>query len=138
MTEEKITAAVKAMNTANVYTTQISINEHEFIADEPVEIGGTNLGPSPENYLCAALASCTAITLRMYAQRKNWMIKDIGVDVEFIKANKSSSGKNTFNCTITVTGDLNEEQNKRLLEIANACPVHRLLKQPSDVFTSMA
>src|SRR5215211_5590852 len=101
----KIIASAAAQNNGELYATKIDIHQHSFFADEPPAYGGKDLGPSPVDYLCAALASCTVMTLRMYAERKKWKVEEINVKVELVKGPE----KNTFSCTVKVTGDLSEE-----------------------------
>jgi putative redox protein len=133
MAATKVIASAVAQNVGDTYTTQLTIGEYQFIADEPLDIGGDNRGPAPGDYLCMALASCTAITLRMYAKRKNWDVGEIQVNVKLVKGDQVATGLNTFYCSIHFTGSLSEEQTKRLLEISKVCPIDRLLKKPSDV-----
>src|SRR6185437_13053536 len=121
----------------NQYTSDVSINQHDLLVDEPMEKGGEDLGPAPGDYLCAALASCKAITLRMYAQRKQWKIEEIKVTANLVLGKESASGNNTFFCRISFKGDLDKEQQKRLLIIANSCPLHKLLSKPSDIVTTI-
>ncbi len=109
------------------------IGRHHLIADEPEAEGGEDLGPSPFEYLGAALAACTAITLRMYAQRKAWPLENAEVDVS-IERNKDVT---TILRTIHLVGELTEEQRQRLLEIADRCPVHRTLKGKIEIQTTL-
>lgn len=134
----KIIATAEAVNESEELTTGMNVHLHQFLADEPMEIGGKDMGPSPTDYLCAALASCKVITLRMYARRKQWPLKTIKIKVNLVKGESLPSGNNTFFCELSVTGELNEEQLKRLLEISKACPVQRMLAKPMDVETIMA
>lgn len=129
----KIIATAEVINNNENYTSNVRVNQHELLVDEPLEKGGKDLGPGPGDYLCAALASCKAITLRMYAQRKQWNIDEIKVNVNLVLGSQMSSGNNTFYCRINFKGNLNDEQQKRLLIIANSCPLHRLLSKPSDI-----
>ena len=112
-------------------------NSFEFVADEPEVIGGKNLGPSPGDYLCMALASCKAMTLRMYVQRKQWKVDTIKVKVNLKKGKQLPSGINTFYSDITLTGDFDEDQQQRMLHIAKACPVSRLLRKQNEVITNL-
>ncbi len=134
----KIIATAEAENKGGGYTTNMKVHQFELIADEPTELGGNNLGPSPGDYLCMALASCTVITLRMYSDRKKWKVDNIRVKVNLVKGTEMASGNNTFYCEVSLSGELDEEQKKRLLEISKACPVHRLLDKPSDTITILA
>lgn len=104
------------------YTTVMSTRSHTLVADEPLEVGGTDVSASPYEYLMASLASCTAITLRMYADRKAWPLE--GVDVTI---GMSGDKAPTLSRTIEVRGPLDEAQRARLLDIAAACPVSRIL-----------
>lgn len=97
-----------------------------WLADEPGENGGANTGPAPHRLLLSALGACTAITLQMYAARKQWPLRRVGVDLQFNPEGTPASG-NDITRIITLQGDLTAEQRERLLQIANACPIHRVL-----------
>ena len=125
---------VTAVIEANHYKTEIITSGKTIIADEPEEVGGTNLGPAPGEFLMISLASCTAITLRMYADRKQWAVKKIKVEVTFEKVDNVTE----FTREIFLEGDLDEKQRERLLQIANACPVHKVLSNPIKINTSIA
>ncbi|MCU0423426.1 MAG: OsmC family protein [Bacteroidia bacterium] len=122
---------IKAKNASGSYVTTISNGIHQIIADEPEELNGTNTGPAPDELLLMSLASCTAITLRMYAERKNWPIADIEVQVDMNKAD----GLITFIRNIEIKGDIDDEQKTRLKAIANACPVHKILTSTITIET---
>ena len=94
-----------------------------IIADEPVDKGGQDKGFSPKELLASALGACTCATLRMYANHKAWDLESIDATVELI----DEPGQTKFIRKIQLTGDLNEEQRARLLAVANACPVHKIL-----------
>lgn len=106
---------------------------HELLADEPEELGGTNHGPAPGELLMLSLASCTAITVRMYADRKAWPLDAIEVEIDLEKVN----AVNRFKREVRLTGALSDEQRQRLLQIANACPVHKVLTGPIEVETQL-
>ena len=135
MDKTKIIASAAAANTGDSYTTRVLVRERELIADEPKEVGGNDEGAFPGEYLCTALASCKAITLRMYANRKGWAVGEIHVTVDMVKGSYMPSGITTFFCAINFTGALTLEQEKRLLEIAKVCPIDRLLSKPNDIVT---
>ena len=116
------------------FRTEITVGGKMVIADEPEELGGTDLGPAPGEFLMIALASCTAITLRMYADRKNWPIEKIIVEVNFEKVDN----KTIFKRELQLVGDLTDEQQARLLQIANACPMHKTLTNPIEIQTSLS
>ena len=132
-----IVATAEVINNGEQYTSHIQVHQHELLVDEPLDKGGEDLGPAPGDYLCAALASCKAITLRMYVQRKKWNVEQIKVTVNLALGTKMPSGNNTFFCELSFKGELNDEQQKRLLVIANSCPLHRLLGKPNDVVTEI-
>jgi putative redox protein len=133
----KIIAKAEVINKSENYTSQVRVNQHEFLVDEPVEKGGKDTGPAPGDYLCAALASCKALTLRMYAQRKKWEVGEIKVTVNMVSGKETVSGNNTFFSSLNFTGALDDEQQKRLLVIANSCPLHRLLTKANEVVTTI-
>lgn len=133
----KIIAAAEVTNDHDKYLSHIRINKHELLVDEPLTSGGEDLGPAPGDYLCAALASCKAITLRMYVQRKKWQVNDIKVTANLVLGKESASRNNTFFCKISFDGELDNEQQKRLLVIANSCPLHKMLSKPNDIVTSI-
>jgi putative redox protein len=125
------------------YTTQIIAEGHHLISDEPENVGGDNFGPSPYGLLTSALAACTAITLRMYANRKKWPVEEIEVHVNQEKRHEkdtkkydSDGGKITFFARkILIKGELDAKQIKRLMEIADNCPVHKTLEANIKITT---
>ncbi len=108
------------------YEHEIEIREHRLIADEPQEKGGGDQGPKPTELLAAALASCTAITIEMYADRKEWGLGTVEVAVDFTEATPDDPP--SFDVNITLGAELSEESQERILVIAGKCPVHRALK----------
>jgi putative redox protein len=137
MLETKIIATAEAENTGTLYTTQGRLHQQELLVDESTEFGGQDQGPMPGDYLCLSLASCKVITLRMYAQRKGWLVNQIKVTVSLAKGSQTETGQYTFFCELSLTGELDEAQRKRLLEISKACPIQRLLAKPSEVVTKL-
>ncbi len=133
MSQQKIIASATAENTGEIYKTELKINQHLLIVDEPKEAGGKDEGPAPGDYLCMSLASCKVITLRMYAQRKNWKADAIKIKVNLVKGADMESGNNTFFCEVDIKGDLTDEQKSRMMEIAKACPFDKLLRKPNDI-----
>jgi putative redox protein len=117
----------------NGYEHDVEIREHRLIADEPREKGGTDLGPAPSELLAASLGSCTAITIEMYAGRKEWGLGTVEVAVDYTEA--TADGPPTFEVTITLGAELSEENRDRLLTIAGKCPVHKALKAQDVVIT---
>jgi putative redox protein len=104
----------------------VSIRDHRLTADEPVKHGGDDSGPSPQELLAASLASCTAITMEMYADRKGWDVGEIVVDVDYEPAHRGSPTRFVMN--VQLPKELPEDQRDRLLQIAAKCPVHRTLE----------
>lgn len=108
-----------------------------WLADEPADNGGANAGPAPHRLLLSALAACTAITLQMYAARKQWPLRRVGVDLQFNPAGTPASG-NDITRVITLQGELSTEQRERLLQIANVCPIHKVLTGEVRIASSLA
>jgi putative redox protein len=104
----------------------LEVRTHSLVADEPKEHGGGDEGPSPQELLAASLASCTAITMEMYAQRKGWNVGDIVVDVNYEPAQRGSPTR--FGMVVTMPKELPEDQRQKLMQIAAKCPVHRTLE----------
>jgi uncharacterized OsmC-like protein/alpha-beta hydrolase superfamily lysophospholipase len=118
------------------FTVQIKTGNHYLVADEPTDVGGLDWGPSPYQLVSAALGACTAMTLRMYADRKKWKLDEVSVHLnhrkrhqeDCLKCESQNSKIDHIERIIEVSGDLDEQQKQRLLEIANKCPVHRTLE----------
>jgi len=115
------------------YKTEITTDTHTLLADEPFNNGGKDLGPAPGDFLRISLASCTAITLRMYANRKGYLVDRIEVKV----FTESQNGKTIFNRSIQFDGEVSVQERQRLLQIANACPIHKVLVNPIEVVTKL-
>lgn len=110
----------------NKFEHVVSIREHRLVTDEPSDLGGSDAGPSPLDVLAASLASCTATTIEMYADRKGWDLGDIRVSVEFEPARRGSP--TTFSLELQIPAGLTNEQVMRIEAIAARCPVHRTLE----------
>ena len=112
------------------FTHRIEIGEdgsrHELMADEPKKDGGADEGPSPQELLAASLASCSAITMEMYASRKGWDIGEVSVEVIYEPAQRGSP--TTFEMVVNLPKELPEDQRERLMHIVARCPVHRTLE----------
>lgn len=116
------------------YETSLSNGVHLIYSDEPNEAGGRNKGPTPQDFLRMSLASCTAITLRMYANRKELTVEKIIVEIRSEKVDN----KTVFHRNVFVKGTITNEQRERLLKIANACPIHKILTNPIEVTTTIS
>ncbi len=126
--------ALRVRTGAEGYRTEAGVRKHRFVLDEPVELGGTDEGPTPYEALWAGLAACTSITLRMYADRKEWPLE--GVEVEIRQ--KKEDGKDQVVRELHLSGALDAEQRARLVEIADRCPVHRTLEAGVEIRTELA
>ena len=127
------------------YSQKISVGPHVLHADEPRDSGGSDFGPNPHELLLAALGACTSMTVRMYAERKQWPLKSVEVRL----AHSKMHAKQCATCDtkdgmldriereIVLFGDLSDEQRHRLLEIAERCPVHRTLVSEVQICTRL-
>lgn len=128
------------------FTNLVHDGRHELVADEPVAAGGTDRGPTPYELLLGALGACTSITLRMYADRKDWPVEHIAVELRHEKVHaedcahcETEEGKiDRIHIDVRVEGPLDDEQRARLIEIAKRCPVHRTLENEIDMPTNLA
>jgi len=125
----KITAQIGK----ELYKTEIKSAVNTIIADEPAAVGGKDLGFVPRELLASSLGACTAITLRMYADRKGWDLTDAKVEVTFEWDQIAS--KSVVNRKVALFGTLDDTQRERLLKVANGCPVHRILTNPIEINT---
>jgi putative redox protein len=107
------------------FETEVVIRDHRLTVDEPTDVGGADAGPTPTELLAASLASCTAITMELYAERKGWELGAVEVDVEWPNA---VEGGRKLDVSIRIPAALSDEQRERLLVIAAKCPVHRALR----------
>jgi len=127
------------------FTTQLRSGNHNLIADEPLSFGGNDFGPSPYDYVSAGLSACTAMTVQMYAKRKQWDLDNIEVHTSYSKTHaedcanceENSAKIDTFKRTIKLTGQLDDKQIKRLLQIADKCPVHKTLQSVAQIITTL-
>ena len=137
---------VVAETGADGFLTEINAAGHPLLVDEPASVGGTDLGPSPYDLLSAALASCTSLTLQMYARHKKLPLETATVRVNHAKVHakdcehcETETGRiDRFERVIELVGELNEDVRQRMLEIADKCPVHRTFEGEIDVLTRLA
>ena len=108
------------------FTHRIDVRQHQVLADEPTEHGGDDEGPSPQELLAASLASCTAVTIEMYAKRKGWDLGPVEVHCEYSPAERGCPTR--FGLKLRLGGNCTDEQIERLRVIAAKCPVHRTLE----------
>jgi putative redox protein len=123
------------------YAQKVSVGAHVLLADEPAHSGGSDTGPNPQEYLMAALGACASITAQMYAEKKQWNLQSVHIDVTYEQvpaADHTASGAaigmaDHFEMAISLVGDLTEEQRNRLFEVANRCPTHRVLTSGATI-----
>ncbi len=111
----------------------LDVGSDHFVSDIEQEKGGNSSGPSPHEYLAAALAACTGMTLKMYAGRKSWDLQDAVVRVDIERIDEVE----IFKRSIELLGNLDTEQRERLLEIANKCPAHKALAGKIEINTNL-
>ena len=127
------------------FTTGMKVGNHFITADEPKDFGGNDYGPSPYELLSASLSACTVMTIQMYTKRKNWKVDLVEVHTSYNKSHavdcencETDSAKiDTFQREITLTGDLDEKQKARILQIADKCPVHKTLHSKTQIITAL-
>ncbi len=127
------------------FTTQMKVGNHYMLADEPESFGGNDFGPSPYELVSAGLSACTVMTLQMYAKRKGWHLDNVEVHTSYSKTHaedcencEDTSAKiDTFHRELKITGNLDEKQRERLVQIADKCPVHKTLHSETQVITTL-
>ena len=126
-------ATITARIERTPYETHLTTGTQVIVADEPTDVGGGDKGMKPSDLLAGSLAACTVMTLRMYADRKNWPLDSAVVHVDY--TNDPTTKRSLFSIQLILNGDLSQEQRARLLEIADRCPIHRALQNPVDFDT---
>ncbi|MBC7751471.1 MAG: OsmC family protein [Candidatus Saccharibacteria bacterium] len=119
------------------YTVSLMDGVHRWLGDESELDGGANAGPTPFHLLLSSLGACTAITLSMYAKRKAWPLTGVDINLEYNPNGKPADG-NQIVRHVVLRGELNEEQRERLLQVANACPIHKVLSGKIEIDTELA
>lgn len=117
------------------YTTVLHGRQHHLISDEPEKLGGKDTGMSPTELLAASLTSCSCITMKMYANRKGWTLKQLKVDVQVTLDIKT--GDCHIEKTVYIEGDISTDDKARLFKIAGACPVHKLLAKTAEITSTL-
>lgn len=133
--KDEVEAVVVTETRAGKFQVEVKAGQTTLIADEPVAVGGLGSGPNPYDLLGAALGSCTVMTLRLYADQKKWPLQRTRVKVSHSRS--SLQARDAFNREIHLDGPLDDAQRKRLIEIAERCPVHVTLQRGSDITTRL-
>jgi uncharacterized OsmC-like protein/alpha/beta superfamily hydrolase len=136
---------VASLDASDGFTTAMKVGSHFLTADEPVVFGGNDYGPSPYELVSAGLSACTAMTIQMYAKRKEWNVENVQVHTSYSKSHaqdcencETNSAKlDTFHREITLLGNLDKKQKVRLLQIADKCPVHKTLHSNIQIITKL-
>ena len=120
------------------YRTVARVGRHLVVADEPVDVGGGDTGPTPMELVAAALAGCISITLRMVAQRKGWPLEGVDTQVDIVKESvEGARPRDAFQVAVTLQGPLDAAMRAELTRIASRCPVHRVLAHDTTVTTTV-
>jgi putative redox protein len=135
--DENVPAVRAELTGAGRFQTRIALRGGTILADEPVEVGGLAPGPTPYELLSASLAACTAMTMRLYAERKGWELPPFEIEVTHVSATGPTE-QDRFTRSILFEGELDEERRARLIDIANRCPVHRTLERGFGIDTSLS
>lgn len=122
---------------ATAYQVALSDGLHQWLSDVPSALGGADTGPSPHQLLLSALGACTAITVAMYAQRKALVLTSIKVELSIVHETTGKPRQTQIGRSIELDGELTTEQRQRLLDVANACPIHQLLIGETQINTQL-
>lgn len=135
MAENEVTAITELDRSH--YRTKVYAGGHFIYSDEPEEIGGTDEGMTPSALLLASLGSCTAITIRMYADRKKMALESIKIHLSIANKENELSKDTRITRAIEFTGNLSQAEEQRLMEIADKCPIHKILSNPIEIESFM-
>ncbi|RLZ09414.1 OsmC family peroxiredoxin [Acinetobacter sp. 2JN-4] len=134
-----MTHSVQAQSTATPFRVTLTDSSgHHWYADEPADQGGQDTAPNPIQILLSALGACTTITLEMYAKHKGIVLTHVQVDLALNPNGKPEAGQNNIERKIVLTGEFTEDQHKRLLKVAESCPVHKLLTSNISIQTELS
>jgi putative redox protein len=116
------------------FSVDISVHAHHLVSDVKPALGGTDLGPDPHEILEAALGACTTMTVQMYADRKGWKLESCDTQIKFIREDAEAI---VIERNIELKGELDESQKQRLFEIAEKCPIHKVLSRGVQIQSQM-
>ncbi|MEX0361006.1 MAG: alpha/beta fold hydrolase [Allomuricauda sp.] len=136
---------VASLDAEDGFTTQMKVGRHYMVADEPESFGGNDFGPSPYELVSAGLSACTVMTIQMYSKRKGWPVNNVEVHTSYSKTHaqdcenceQDSAKIDTFHREIRLSGDLDEKQKARIMQIADKCPVHKTLHSETQVISKL-
>ncbi|WP_142783602.1 bifunctional alpha/beta hydrolase/OsmC family protein [Changchengzhania lutea] len=136
---------IASLDQSDGFTTQMKVGNHYMTADEPIAFGGNDFGPTPYDLISAGLSACTVMTIQMYSKRKKWDVQNVEVHISYGKDHATdceeceteTSKIDTFTREIKLTGDLDDSQRKKLLLIADKCPVHKTLHSKTQIITKL-
>ena len=131
----EILAEITAKLGSSDFLMDLSNDTHHWQADEPEELGGKNLGPNPYELLLSSLSACSAITMKMYANRKEWPLEGVEIKCDLVKQDAGSPS--WIVRKIEIQGPLDEDQKIRLIQIADLCPVHKMLSSGVKIQTEL-
>ena len=129
----ELIASIQADLAKTNFITTVTNDTHTWLADEPLEVGGQDQGPNPYEMLLSALSACSSITMKMYADRKGWPMEGAHVECELLKSTEAMPY--SIQRRIALRGPLDDDQKARLIQIADLCPVHRMLSNGLTVST---
>jgi putative redox protein len=119
------------------YRTEVRASGHTVVADEPVAVGGKDEGMNPNEFLLASLGTCTAMTLRMYADRKGWPVDNICVELTMDIVKGDEQQTTYIKRHIRIDGIIDDDQRQRMLQIADSCPLHRVMTNPIVITSNL-
>lgn len=128
---------LKASIGRETYKTVLSADNHQFVADEPEDMGGADLGPDPFELFLSSLAACKAMTMRMYADRKKWDLESVKMELSLEVKDSDQQQTTYINVNLELFGDLDDQQRQRILAIADKCPIHKVMQNPIVIHSNL-